>query len=134
MFRVALAAFLWLIATLSAQADVRLMMVEQTGCYWCAEWRKTIGPIYGKTPEGQAAPLFEVNLRDPALKGFDLTSQPLFTPTFILVDGLKEIGRIEGYPGEDFFWGLLAKQLSEYPASGFKLEDATAIASDPATQ
>jgi len=30
-----------------------------------------------------------------------------FTPTFILVDDGREVGRIEGYPGEDFFWGLL---------------------------
>ena len=35
----------------------------------------------------------------------------LYTPTFILVEGGQEIGRIEGYPGEDFFWGLLKMML-----------------------
>jgi hypothetical protein len=34
-----------------------------------------------------------------------------FTPTFVLmVDGI-EVSRIEGYPGEDFFWGLLERML-----------------------
>jgi hypothetical protein len=34
-----------------------------------------------------------------------------FTPTFVLmVDGV-EASRIEGYPGEDFFWGLLGQML-----------------------
>ena len=34
-----------------------------------------------------------------------------FTPTFILVQDGVEVGRIEGYPGEDFFWGLLGKMF-----------------------
>jgi hypothetical protein len=25
----------------------------------------------------------------------------------------QEAGRIEGYPGEDFFWGLLGRMLEE---------------------
>ena len=36
-----------------------------------------------------------------------------FTPTFVLmVDGV-EISRIEGYPGEDFFWGLLEQMMDQ---------------------
>ena len=31
----------------------------------------------------------------------------IFTPTFVLVDQGRELARIEGYPGEDFFWGPL---------------------------
>ncbi len=49
----------------------------------------------------------------------------LFTPTFVLFDDGREIGRIEGYPGEDFFWGLLQNLVPEpkpaaakEPASG----------------
>jgi hypothetical protein len=29
----------------------------------------------------------------------------------VLVENGAEIGRIEGYPGEDFFWGLLKQML-----------------------
>jgi hypothetical protein len=36
-----------------------------------------------------------------------------FTPTFVLlVDGVER-NRIEGYPGEDFFWGLLGRMLDQ---------------------
>ena len=30
---------------------------------------------------------------------------------FVLVDAGREIGRIRGYPGETFFWGLLASLI-----------------------
>ena len=32
-----------------------------------------------------------------------------FTPTFVVLENGREIGRILGYPGESFFWGLLEK-------------------------
>ena len=44
-----------------------------------------------------------------------LNSSPQFTPTFIIVNNNIEVGRIEGYPGEDFFWGLIDKILLEIP-------------------
>jgi len=37
----------------------------------------------------------------------------VYTPTFVLVDKGKEIGRIRGYPGEGFFWGLLQQLISK---------------------
>ena len=43
-----------------------------------------------------------------------LVSPIRFTPTFVLVDDGREIGRIEGYPGEDFFWGLLERLLLQH--------------------
>ena len=87
-------------------------MVEQPGCGWCAKWNREIAAIYPKTPEGRAAPRRRVDLRErPA----DLTYARgvLFTPTFILVENGVELARIEGYPGEDFFWGLLAMMLKQ---------------------
>jgi len=96
-----------------AQAETRLLMFEQSGCHWCARWHEEIGPIYPKTREGAAAPLERVNIRGPFPEGLDLASPPQFTPTFVLVEDGEERGRIEGYPGEDFFWGLLARMIAE---------------------
>ena len=39
----------------------------------------------------------------------------IYTPTFVLIDNGKEIGRIIGYPGEDFFWGLLNEMVGKLP-------------------
>ena len=99
---------------LAAQADTRLMMAEEPGCMWCARWHSEIGTIYGKTGEGEAAPLYRVDLTDPLPEGVTLVRTVNFTPTFILLKQNTEIARIEGYPGEDFFWALLGQMLRDH--------------------
>ena len=37
----------------------------------------------------------------------------IFTPTFILFEKENELARLEGYPGEDFFWALLEIMLEQ---------------------
>lgn len=44
-----------------------------------------------------------------------LKTPVIYTPTFVLVEHDSEIGRIEGYPGEDFFWSLLERLLLQLP-------------------
>ena len=103
-------ALIWL-AALPGRAD-ELVMVDQPGCYWCETWEKEIGPIYPKTAEGQAAPLRPYMLRSET-PDVTFDRRVHFTPTFILIKDGQEQGRIEGYPGEDFFWGLLGEMLSD---------------------
>ncbi|MEL6962281.1 MAG: thioredoxin family protein [Pseudomonadota bacterium] len=92
-------------------------MFESKICEWCDAWHAEIGPIYPKTDEGKRAPLRTVDIHD-ARPG-DLTDIDgiRFTPTFVLLaDDGNEVGRINGYPGEDFFWGLLAELMAKLPA------------------
>lgn len=115
MFSRLMAAFL-LISTVSAGAgELQLVMFEEEGCVWCARWNSEIAPIYPKTPEGRAAPLQRIDLAQGSRTQFKLRSRPVYTPTFVIVDDGQEVGRIEGYPGEDFFWGLLGKILEPLP-------------------
>ncbi len=95
-----------------AAAELRLLMIERPGCVYCARWNADIAPIYDKTPEGRAAPLERVQLAGPYPADAVLSAPPVYTPTFILIDDGREAGRIEGYPGEDFFWGLLGTMLA----------------------
>ncbi len=90
-----------------------LVMVEQSGCEWCARWDQEIAPIYPKTSEGHFAPLRRVNLHDMPQE-LELARRVNFTPTFLIVEEDHEIGRLEGYPGEDFFWPLIAQLLSKH--------------------
>ncbi|MDJ0627335.1 MAG: thioredoxin family protein [Rhodobacter sp.] len=104
-------------AVLVAAAPLRaaeLVMVEEPGCIYCARWNTEISEIYPKTPEGRAAPLVRVQKRSPELEGYSLARPVAFTPTFLLIDDNVELARIEGYPGEDFFWGLLAMFLTRH--------------------
>ncbi|MCR8726207.1 hypothetical protein NUW50_18010 [Frigidibacter sp. SLM-1] len=96
----------------TALAELRLLMFERPGCIYCAKWDRTIAPVYPKTTEGQAAPLTRLQISEPLPEGITLTrAHPVFTPTFVLLRDGVEQGRIEGYPGEDFFWGLLDQML-----------------------
>ncbi len=92
-------------------------MFEEEWCHWCAQWNKDVGVVYDKTEEGRRAPLIRVDIHGAFPEGVALASRPQYTPTFVLVDEGREVGRIEGYPGEDFFWGLLGRLLEKLPVS-----------------
>ena len=102
-------------------AAAELVMVEQTGCEWCARWDQEIAEIYPKTSEGHFAPLRRVNLHDMPQE-LELARRVNFTPTFLIVEEDHEIGRLEGYPGEDFFWPVIAQLLSKH--AGYVADDA----------
>ncbi|MDH3663328.1 MAG: transcriptional regulator [Alphaproteobacteria bacterium] len=108
---------LGLIACASAGARAaELLMFESASCEWCAVWNEEIGPIYPKTVEGKRAPLRRVDLHDPRPVDLRDIEGVRFTPTFVLLDDRgQEVGRINGYPGEDFFWGLLSQLIGKLP-------------------
>ncbi|MEP5153160.1 hypothetical protein [Planktotalea sp.] len=106
-------AFFALTTAVQAGADPMLIMVEEEGCLWCARWNKEISEIYPKTSEGKAAPLKRIDIHDKRPANITFARPLSFTPTFVLVVDNQEVSRIEGYPGEGFFWGLLARMLNE---------------------
>lgn len=92
---------------------VRLMMVEREGCIYCAAWDREIGPGFPKSTEGRAAPLLRVDIDGPWPDGIVLDRRPTITPTFILLRDGVELSRLEGYPGDQYFYALIGKMLSE---------------------
>ena len=88
-----------------------LVMFEDPGCAWCRRWHAEIGPSYPLTAEGRAAPLRRIHIRDQATAGVLLDWPITATPTFVLAEQGREVGRIVGYPGEAFFYGLLGNLL-----------------------
>ena len=96
----------------SFTAEAELFMIERQGCAYCVQWKKDIGAEeYGNTREGAHAPLSIIDLSDAPPDEVQFARPVVFTPTFILVEDGRELARIEGYPGEDFFWGLLGMML-----------------------
>ncbi|MCA0907423.1 hypothetical protein LCM27_13565 [Ruegeria marisrubri] len=102
-----------LVSPLALRAEMTLLMAEEDGCMWCARWDSEISGIYPKTQEGVAAPLRRVDIHETLPDGITLKRPLYYTPTFVLLDNGQEVGRIEGYPGEDFFWGLLGVMLRD---------------------
>ena len=99
----------------AARAETILIMFEAEGCPYCDLWKAQIGPIYPKTEEGKIAPLLMMDIDDPLPEGVSIESDPIYTPTFVLINDGEEVARLVGYPGEDFFWGLLDRMLSKLP-------------------
>ncbi|MGL4324618.1 MAG: thioredoxin family protein [Beijerinckiaceae bacterium] len=95
-----------------------LIMFRRPGCPWCVAWDRQIGPIWPKTEVGQRFPIRMVDITDKNVKsGLNLKIPVVFTPTFVLVHENKEVGRFEGYPGEEFFWGLIERLVKTVPPS-----------------
>jgi thioredoxin-related protein len=108
-----------LLFSLSASAvssACELVMFHSPSCEWCQTWEREVGVIYDKTAESRIAPLRRVDVH--SRKAADvLTLEPIvYTPTFVLLNGDREVGRITGYPGEDHFWGLLGVLLDKQDA------------------
>lgn len=102
------------LGVLAGRAEaLELVMVERQGCSYCVAWKETIGPAYPNTEMGQFAPLRMVDIKDTLGGDIQFDGRILFTPTFVLVSEGREIGRIEGHPGDHFFWGMLEQLLRE---------------------
>lgn len=99
---------------LPAQA-AELIMFEEAGCVWCRRWHAEVGIAYPKTPEGKRAPLRRLDISQTSRAGVTLASRVTMTPTFVLAQDGREIGRITGHPGADFFWGMLSELLAKLP-------------------
>lgn len=112
-----------LVATVActvAASAAELLMFTRAGCPYCVLWEREIEPIYGKTDEAITAPLRKVHTDRPMPKDAHLIPPVRVTPTFVLMDNGKEIGRFSGYNDDATFWanlGMLMRRLDERPPS-----------------
>lgn len=105
-----LAAALLAVVAVPAVA-LELLMVERPGCPYCKRWDIEIAPHYGKTEEARLAPLRRASIGElPRDVVFE--APVTVTPTFVLIDNGKEIGRVTGYTGDLAFWGLLKELMN----------------------
>jgi hypothetical protein len=88
-----LAAAVACLLPVPALAEQYLLMAEEDGCVWCAQWDKDISHIYPKTAEGRAAPLQRYDLHGPPPE-VAFQNEVRYSPTFILVVDGREVGRI----------------------------------------
>ena len=107
------AGFLALILMLAPARAAELIMFTQRGCAWCERFDREIAPAYEKTAEGKRAPLRRVDLAKPQPQDLAFILRERFTPVFVLIDNGREIGRIRGYPGDAFFYGLLGNLVAQ---------------------
>lgn len=85
-----------------------LLMVDDVNCVYCRRWDRDVAPGYAKSAEGRFAPLTRLRRGDARLAGIPGLA---YTPTFVLFVEGREMGRIVGYPGADFFWAELSAMI-----------------------
>ncbi|MGB3271886.1 MAG: hypothetical protein WBA66_03175 [Xanthobacteraceae bacterium] len=115
----------WFFAAALPAVAAELVMFERAGCVWCVRWHGEVGAVYERTPEGRMAPLRRVDVGAGRVDEPALATPVRYTPTFVLVDRGREVGRITGYSGDDAFWGLLGKMLADHRASVLSTRTAT---------
>jgi hypothetical protein len=116
--RNAFIALFMLVGASSAGQAAELVMFRQAMCEWCEVWDDEVGVVYNKTREGQQAPIRQIDIHVERPANLKAIKPVIFTPTFVLFENDIEIGRIQGYPGEAFFWDLLSQMLKEMTAKG----------------
>jgi len=105
------------VASALPAAAAELVMFEARGCHYCVRWHAEVGQGYPLSDEGQRAPLRRVDMDVALPSDVSLIRPVTMTPTFVLVEGGREVGRLVGYAGADFFYGLLGDVMARLPAA-----------------
>jgi hypothetical protein len=105
------------VPAVDAQA-AELAVFGSARCPYCLAWEREIGRNYAATEEGQKAPVrrLDADARLPA--GYPRIGEVEVTPTFVLIDQGREVGRIVGYDGKKAFWADMHKLLSKVQPQG----------------
>ncbi len=110
-FNLILAALVILAASALPARAAELVMYSTENCAYCMAWDRDVGVVYDKTPEGVHAPLRRLDIDDDTPDDFALLEPVKYAPTFVLIESGQELGRITGYPGEEFFWWKLGELI-----------------------
>lgn len=92
------------VARPGAARAAELLMFEQRACPFCDAFHREIEPDYARSRAGQAAPLRRVDIWQSRTGGIEGLDPAVFTPTFVLVENGREVGRLMGYPGRRYFY------------------------------
>lgn len=83
-----------------------LVMYEAVGCPYCKQWLTEVGPGYPASEQGRRAPLVRQMIKDPPRPGVTLAAPIAIVPTFVVIEQGKEVGRLTGFIGTEFFYPI----------------------------
>ncbi|MDH3335815.1 MAG: hypothetical protein OEL50_04140 [Rhodospirillaceae bacterium] len=81
-----------------------LLYFYSEACVYCDRWNEEVGSIYNKTEESSVLKLRPIDIHAKIPSDIEHIKGVVYTPTFVAVDGGREVGRIVGYGGDMFFW------------------------------
>lgn len=94
-------------APVPSTSNLQLVVMEAPGCIYCKIFRRDVLPSYEVSERGKDMPVRFVDVNDVDQSGISLDAPIDMLPTFVVVKGNHEVGRIPGYMGpEDFFHSI----------------------------
>lgn len=96
----------------------RMVVFVSPYCDTCRKFEAEVADRYSKTDIGQRLPMVLVDTFDPPADFAERARYVAFTPCMVVEnpDG-KEVARIRGYRGDEFFWGELDSIVRKLDAS-----------------
>lgn len=94
-----------------------LVYFNSPACGVCERWDEEVGAIYPKTDEARRMPLRSHNIHDDKPADLAFVTGVAFTPTFVMVEDGREVGRIVGYISDYFFWEQVAGLIKKSDAA-----------------
>ncbi len=99
-----------------ADGQPMLVMLERHDCPWCRRWLREVGErSWDLSDLGRRAPLRRLDVGGGLPAEFAFLRNWRFTPTFVLLVGETEIGRIIGYQADLFFWQQAEALIARLP-------------------
>lgn len=92
-------------------SGLEIVVMEVEGCKYCPLFRKDVVPAYSASPRARDVPMRFVDVNAASIDGLKLKSPIIMLPTAIVVRGVREIGRIEGYVAPEDFSRMVAALL-----------------------
>ncbi len=106
------------VACLANASAAQLLVVGSPRCPYCLAWEREIGHTYSTSEAAQKAPLRRLNIEADRPADLSRIGEVHITPTFVLVEEGREVGRIEGYTGSQSFWPRLRKLMARLHQEG----------------
>jgi hypothetical protein len=103
-------------APAAAAEAARMVFLERSDCPFCRRWLRDVGEqAWNRSDLGARAPLRRVDVSGGLPADLRFIANWRFTPTFVLVRGGAEVGRITGYNGDTFFWQQAESLIGRLP-------------------
>ncbi|MGQ0457116.1 MAG: hypothetical protein ACT4OU_08640 [Hyphomicrobium sp.] len=88
-------------ATAPTSDKHELIVVEAPGCTYCDIFRRNVLPAFAASERGKDIPVRFLDVNDVGSANLQFDGAIEMAPTFVLVKGNQEIGRVAGFVGRD---------------------------------
>jgi thioredoxin-related protein len=92
---------------------LEILVVEISNCLYCGLFRRDVAPTYKASARGRAVPMRFIDINAPDVDRLALQSPIDSVPTVLVVENGREVGRIAGYVGPEFFFHSLNRILPD---------------------